>query len=114
MTLSFRQIQSLDNEIAYNQALITEREQGIIEIETAMLEVNELFRDLGTLAHSQQGLLDHVEANLEGAEGRTRRATRELSAARDYERRRGRTRMVCWILFLLFVGLFLIAFIASL
>lgn len=66
--LVFRQQQQkqellgLENEISYNQALIQEREQGILEIETAMADVHELFTDLGLLVGDQQGMLGTLES----------------------------------------------------
>jgi hypothetical protein len=48
------QLQALDNEIEYNEALITEREGEIQEIEQGITELNEIFRDLGTLVNEQE------------------------------------------------------------
>lgn len=47
----------LDHEIEYNEAVIADREQSIIEIEHAIHEVNEIFRDLGSLVNEQQGMI---------------------------------------------------------
>ena len=43
-----------DADIAYNEALIEEREQDLVSIEKSVAQVNEIFRDLGTLVHEQQ------------------------------------------------------------
>ena len=43
----------LDNEIAFNEAVIEEREQGIEEIQQQIGEVNEIFKDLAVLVHDQ-------------------------------------------------------------
>ena len=43
----------LDNEIAFNEAVIEEREQGIQEIHTQIGEVNEIFKDLAVLVNDQ-------------------------------------------------------------
>lgn len=37
----------------HNQAMIREREEGMREIESTMLEVNDIFRDLSTMVHDQ-------------------------------------------------------------
>jgi len=47
----------LDNEIEYNESLIAEREGEIREIEQGINELNEIFRDLGTLVTEQQSML---------------------------------------------------------
>lgn len=43
----------LDTEIAFNEAIIEEREQGIKEIQQQISEVNEIFKDLAVLVHEQ-------------------------------------------------------------
>lgn len=43
----------LDNEIAFNEAIIEEREHGIQEIQQQIGEVNEIFKDLAVLVHEQ-------------------------------------------------------------
>ena len=43
----------LENEIAFNEAIIEEREQGIKEIQDQIGEANEIFRDLAVLVHGQ-------------------------------------------------------------
>lgn len=52
--LSSRQeVLLLDNEIAFNEAIIEERDQGIHEIQQQIGEVNEIFKDLAVLVHEQ-------------------------------------------------------------
>ncbi|XP_076959148.1 syntaxin-22-like isoform X3 [Bidens hawaiensis] len=43
----------LENEIAFNEAIIEERDQGIEEIQNQIGEVNEIFKDLAVLVHEQ-------------------------------------------------------------
>lgn len=43
----------LGNEIAFNEAVIEEREQGIREIEDQIGQANDIFRDLAVLVHEQ-------------------------------------------------------------
>lgn len=43
----------LDNEIAFNEAIIEEREHGIQEIQQQIGEVNEIFKDLAVMVHEQ-------------------------------------------------------------
>lgn len=52
------QIQLLDNsEVEFNEHLIEEREQEIQGIEQGIVELNEIFRDLGTIVAEQGSLL---------------------------------------------------------
>lgn len=50
----------LDDEIAFNEALIEEREQGIKEIQHQISEVNEIFKDLAVLVHEQGVMIGKV------------------------------------------------------
>jgi hypothetical protein len=52
-----QQMRVLDNEIEYNEAIIQEREEDLRQIERSIMEVNEIFRDLGTLVNEQQYML---------------------------------------------------------
>lgn len=46
-----------DSELDYQDSLIAEREAEIREIETGIHELNEIFRDLGTIVQEQGGLI---------------------------------------------------------
>ncbi|CAI0471071.1 unnamed protein product [Linum tenue] len=50
----------LDNEIAFNEAIIEEREQGIHEIQQQIGEVNEIFKDLAVLVHEQGTMIGEL------------------------------------------------------
>ena len=57
-------LQLLDNsEIEFNERLIEEREQEIQGIEQGIVELNEIFRDLGTIV-TEQGSLIGIVPNL--------------------------------------------------
>lgn len=43
----------LGNEIAFNEAIIDERYQGIRDIQTEIGQANEIFKDLAVLVHEQ-------------------------------------------------------------
>ncbi|KAI3659816.1 hypothetical protein MP638_002773 [Amoeboaphelidium occidentale] len=88
------QIKKLDDEIEYNEAIIAEREQSIVDIEHKIHEVNEIFRDLSTLVVEQQGFVDNIEANIESAATRTGDAVGELQSASRYQQS-SRTKMCC-------------------
>jgi t-SNARE complex subunit (syntaxin) len=52
------QVEALaDSEVEYHEQLIEERETEIRGIETGIHELNEIFRDLGTIVHEQQSML---------------------------------------------------------
>lgn len=62
--LHFRQeVLLLDNEIAFNEAIIEEREQGIQEIQQQIGEVNEIFKDLAILVHEQGTMIGNLSCS---------------------------------------------------
>ncbi|KAJ3159773.1 SNAP receptor [Geranomyces michiganensis] len=81
-----QQLAVLDNEIDFNEALINEREQDLKGIEQSISEVNEIFRDLGTMVHEQQYMLDNIESNVQTVEINMENATGELRSADRYQR----------------------------
>ena len=87
----------LDREIEYSEAVIAEREHDIVEIEQAIHEVNEIFRDLGAIVNEQQGMFDNIEANIESTAVRTGDATVELEGARRYQKK-AQKRLICLLL----------------
>lgn len=56
----------LDNEIAFNDAIIEEREQGIKEVQQQISEVNEIFKDLAVLVHEQGVMIGESYVLLSG------------------------------------------------
>lgn len=50
-----------DSEIAFNEQLIEEREQEILGIEQGITELNEIFRDLGTIVTEQGAKIGHLK-----------------------------------------------------
>ncbi|CAN6678000.1 unnamed protein product [Malus baccata var. baccata] len=76
----------LDNEIAFNEAIIEEREQGIQEIQQQIGEVNEIFKDLAILVHEQGTMIDDIGSNIESAHAATGQAKSHLVKASKIQR----------------------------
>lgn len=83
--------EALFGEIALNESIIAERDAGIQEIQRAIYDVNEIFRDLGMLVSEQAGMLSQVEENIESAAMRTRNAASELHRANETRKRKSWT-----------------------
>ncbi|MFS7908380.1 putative target SNARE coiled-coil domain-containing protein [Helianthus anomalus] len=47
----------LDNEIAFNEAIIEYREQGTQEIQNQIGKANQIFKDLAVLVHEQGAMI---------------------------------------------------------
>ncbi|XLU60817.1 hypothetical protein S245_020026, partial [Arachis hypogaea] len=68
----------LDNEIAFNETIVEEREQGIQEIQQQIGEVNEIFKDLAVRVHKQGAMIDDIGSNIEHSHAETAQARSNL------------------------------------
>ena len=91
-----REKEHTEGEMEFNDALIQERERGILEIQQQIGEVNEIFQDLAVLVNEQGSMIDDIEANIVSTASRTKDAQRELSTA-DASQKAARNRMLCLV-----------------
>ncbi|KAJ3412501.1 hypothetical protein HDV05_000639 [Chytridiales sp. JEL 0842] len=106
------QLQSLDNEVEYNEALIEEREEELRNIERSIVEVNEIFRDLGTIVNEQQYMLDNIESNVSDVAINMENATGELRTASRYQKM-SQNKMCCLTIILAVIGVVVLLVIIS-
>ncbi|KAL8266979.1 hypothetical protein R6Q59_004323 [Mikania micrantha] len=81
-----QEVLMLDNEIAFNEAIIEERDQGIQEIQNQIGEVNEIFKDLAVLVHEQRTMIDDIGSNIENSHAATSQARSHLAKASKTQR----------------------------
>ncbi|KAH0613288.1 uncharacterized protein H6S33_009668 [Morchella sextelata] len=62
------------SEVDFQEGLIQEREQEIRGIEQGITELNEIFRDLGTMVTEQGVMIDNIEQNVSNAATSTKAA----------------------------------------
>ncbi|XP_057800533.1 syntaxin-22-like isoform X2 [Salvia miltiorrhiza] len=74
-----QEIRLLDNDVAFNEAVIEEREQGIDEIQGQIREVNEMFKDLAVLVNEQGVTVDDIEHSIDNSAVSTTQAKVQLS-----------------------------------
>jgi len=110
-------IQLMDNaEVEFNEQLIEEREQEIHGIEQGIIELNEIFRDLGSIVTEQGTLIgitlvpfctaeltrsDNIEENVASMAQNTKAASRELTSASRYQK--GARKRACYLMLILCV-----------
>lgn len=89
--------------------LIQERE--LLTLQQSVGEVNEIFRDLGTLVNQQQYLIDNIETNVENVVANSQAANEELGTASKSQTRT--SSWLCWIFLILLVvvGVILLVYI---
>lgn len=62
------------SEVDFQEGLILEREEEIRGIEQGITELNEIFRDLGTMVTEQGVMIDNIEQNVSNAATHTKAA----------------------------------------
>lgn len=65
--------------------LLRDREQAIRKIESDIVEVNQIFKDLATMVHEQGEVIDSIEANVETASIQVNEGAQQIAKARDYQ-----------------------------
>lgn len=95
-----------NEEFAYQQNLIEQRDQEISNIERGITELNEVFKDLGSVVQQQGVLVDNIEANIYTTSDNTQLTSDELRKAMRYQKRTSR-----WRVYLLIVLLVMLLFI---
>lgn len=99
-------------DLAFQENLIQERESEIREIETGIHELNEIFRDLGTLVIEQGGMLENIESNVTNVARDVRGANEELGQASEYQRKAGRRALCLMLVLIIVVAIVLLAILA--
>ncbi|XP_021345257.1 syntaxin-7-like isoform X2 [Mizuhopecten yessoensis] len=92
--------QILQTEEDVDLEMLQEREDSIKKLERDIVDVNQIFKDLGMLVHEQGEMLDSIEANVESAQIRVEEGTQQLSKARDYQGKARRKKCICVIILL--------------
>jgi len=81
--VSQRQVQAFEEEVDV-QAL-EERERAIRQLESDIVDVNTIFKELSTMVHEQGDMIDSIEANVESAQMRVEEGTNQLATASSYQ-----------------------------
>lgn len=95
------QLQAQEVVIEDDLALLREREERIRQLESDILDVNEIFRDLGAMISEQGEVLNDIEANVERAYSNVDSGNEQLVKAAEYQRK-SRKKM-CILLVIFFV-----------
>ncbi|CCE62190.1 hypothetical protein TPHA_0C00330 [Tetrapisispora phaffii CBS 4417] len=91
--------ESINNEeFAYQQNLIRQRDEEIINIERGITEINDIFTDLSNVIQDQGMIVDNIEANIYSTLDNTQLASNELNKAMRYQRKSSK-----WCLYLLMI-----------
>ncbi|XP_072015388.1 syntaxin-12-like isoform X2 [Amphiura filiformis] len=83
---------------------LKERESQLKKLESDILDVNVIFKDLATMVHEQGDMIDSIEANVDSAEVHVTEANSQLVKARDYQKKSRKKCMILIICVIVLIG----------
>ncbi|XP_038057630.1 syntaxin-7-like isoform X2 [Patiria miniata] len=89
---------------------LKEREAQLHKLESDIVDVNTIFKDLATMVHEQGDTIDSIEANVETAEVHVEQANTQLVNAKTYQSKARRKKIlitVCCVVLLGAIALFI-------
>mmetsp|Transcript_27746 Transcript_27746/g.69515 ORF Transcript_27746/g.69515 Transcript_27746/m.69515 type:complete len:141 (+) Transcript_27746:114-536(+) len=92
---------------------IEQREEGIQQLQTSFMDLNQLWKDLGSIVSVQGGILDNIETHIDNSQAQTQAGAQELAKAAQHQRTL-RSRLCCLVLVVLLavvLFLFVLSFI---
>ncbi|XP_012687454.1 syntaxin-16 isoform X1 [Clupea harengus] len=98
--------------VEQNTMMVEEREREIRQVVQSISDLNEIFRDLGSMVVEQGTVLDRIDFNVEAACVKTEDGLKQLQKAEQYQKK-NRKMLVILILFVIVVVLILILFITK-
>lgn len=104
----------VQQEADINIEMIREREEGLRQLESDIVNVNEIFKDLAIMVHEQGETIDSIEANVDHTQQHVEAANVQLQKAKTHQSA-ARKKKCCLIVILLLVviALALIIYYAS-
>lgn len=100
VTASGQTVQLLDEEeIQFSERIIAQREADIRDIEHGITELNEIFKDLGSIVVEQGEHIDNIEANISNTTTHVINADEELDRANRYHK--GAKKRAFWLTLIL-------------
>lgn len=85
----------------------------IIFLQTDISEVNQIFKELGTMVHEQGEIVDSIEASVENTESHVTQGVYELREASNYKNKIRRKKLYLALLAAIIVTVIIIIIIVS-
>merc|ERR1711983_400156 len=88
----------------YDLEQLQERERAVRQLESDILDVNTIFKDLATLVHDQGEMIDSIEANVESTHVRVQEGTEQLRQAETYKNKARKKKLCLALVGLIVLG----------
>ena len=105
---------SIQMEQDVDMDLLHEREQAIQKLESDIMDVNQIFKDLGMLVHEQGEMIDSIEANVESSAVHVEQGRDQLYKAKEYQKKSRRKKCILLgVIILIIIILSVIIYLAA-
>lgn len=84
---------------------LQERERAVRQLESDILDVNTIFKDLATLVHDQGEVIDSIEANVESTQVRVQEGTEQLRQAETYKNKARKKKFILAIILVIVLAI---------
>lgn len=101
-------------EMAFEQDMMLEREARIQQIESDVLDVNQIMRELGSLVNAQGETIDTIENSIDHAVGNVEEGTEQLVKASQYQNKFRRKILIIALIGLIIAGILIGVLVAEL
>lgn len=91
---------------------LQDRERGMQQLESDIMDVNTIFKDLATMVHEQGDIVDSIESNIESTAVQVETGTEQLRQAQTYQNKARKKKIILAIIGVVILAI-LIAIIAS-
>jgi len=89
----------------YDVEQLQERERAVRQLESDILDVNHIFKDLATLVHDQGEVIDSIEANVESTQVRVQEGTEQLRQAETYKNKARKKKFILAIILIIVLAI---------
>merc|ERR1712018_258338 len=96
----------------YDMEQLEERVRAFKQLESDILDVNTIFKDLATLVHDQGEVIDSIESHVESSHVRVQEGSEQLSQAEAYKNKARKKKIILGIILLIVLAI-IIGIIAS-
>ncbi|KAL1505218.1 hypothetical protein ABEB36_004832 [Hypothenemus hampei] len=99
-------------ELQFEQEMLIEREETVKKIESDILDINQIMRELGSMVHEQGETIDTIENSIDHAVGNVSEGAEQLVKASRYQTSR-RKKLVFLIIVAAVIAIILLAVLIS-
>jgi syntaxin 7 len=88
---------------------VQERNREIREIETAVVEVGQIFQDLAAMVNEQGVMVDNIESNISSSVEATSTGVEQLEGAEEYQRKARKKCVIITIIVVVIIAIIVLA-----